>query len=169
MDYIDERIFTLEEDESSYRRSTAVAELTYCRDNEKSKEAVLAALTHDESSRVRRTCAEYFGVNSHDIALRPLIAALRDEDENVRRAAARALTTGYRSYEGLERVFIVAMDEDIYRDVAVLSLAEVGGEDSLGPLEALLNGEGRRIREFASMAKSKILRRMKENDRQQIP
>jgi HEAT repeat protein len=169
VDRVDELIFTLEEDESPYQRMIAVRRLSYCDGNEKSIEAVLTALTNDEGSGVRRDCADYFSRNSHDIALRPLIAALRDEHRLVRRAAALALTTGYRSYEGLERMFIVAMEEDICKEVAALSLAEIGGEDSLGPLEALLNDEGQSVREFASMAKSKILRRMKENDRQQIP
>jgi HEAT repeat protein len=87
-------------------------------------EEVIAALHDPEPAVVRQAGAEALASFSPAVAVGPLIEALGDPDEGVRRHAAGALA---RIGEPAQDALVRALDEPAARPGALLALAAVGG------------------------------------------
>jgi HEAT repeat protein len=109
----------------------------------------------DDNEWARQRTALTLGKLGDKRATQPLLAALRDSDQKVRRYAARAL----RQLGEQAEVSLVAMLRDENRQVrrdAALALARVGGELALDALTTALNDDERYVRETALEALAKL-------------
>jgi len=120
-------------------------------------ELLIAALKDKRMDRyVHEAAAEALGKSGDARAIEPLIAALKDEDTDVRRYATKSL--GEIGIPAVELLIAALKDEDrVVRRGAVKTLGELKDARAVEPLIAVLKDKNKYVREAAAEALGNLM------------
>ncbi len=122
----------------------------------KNVDGLIKSLQYKKNCSVRRDAAKALGSIKDTRAVEPLVAALKDEDEDVREYAAEALKS-IGDTRAVEPLITALQDKSFYvRRDAAKALGSIKDTRAVEPLVAALKDEDEDVREYAAEALKSI-------------